>query len=274
MIRTRRSLLKGKLRRGIKDRLSLYHGMILLLVIILLFFLMGFMIIPVSIAKWVPFSLHSSLSADYSADEKSVIVSRLNLGLIIDTLRDQGTPVTWEQVATIQSDLETPVPSVTPLTGYLWTSTPVGGSNPTSTSAAHSQTSTVIPTVIASITPSQGSSTPTVFPDPTLSVDPTATLQYTPLATVPGATATVNIPRITPTRTDQPTKTLSATISAGTNTPTPVPVPTRTNTPTLMPTTLPPPTPTRTPTTLPPPTRTPTDPSPTRTPNSYPPPYP
>lgn len=300
-MKTRQLPPKRNAWRVFNDRSSLYRGLVILLVIILVLFLMGFIFIPVSIVKGVPFSLHSSLLADYSAEIKSGRIAPFNIGLMVDALRDQGTPVAWQQIATIQADLLTPVPSVTPLFDPGWTSTPIG-LTPTEIDATHRPSLTPASTWNVSSTPSQGTATATLSPNITVSIDPTLTLQVTPNSTSPITTASTSIPHLTPTRTVQPTattvviilspsptRTWIITVLPGTKTPTSIIQPTRTKTPTWTPTMPAPPTrtftpspsptdrptPTRTPTTPPPPTRTPTSPPPpTKTPEPYPPPYP
>jgi len=213
-------------------------------------------------SNWLPVSLHSVLAADYSADPRVLHLPPIQLGLIADILNDSAT-LTPGRFATLEGNLTTPVPTVTPRPGY--------------------PTSTLSPSLISPATPTPrtglvASATPlhaTITPMPS---QPSA---FTPTLTpVIFLTNTPPISTPYPTSTRLPTQWVSPTVpSAGT----PLPKPTNTFQPTAtlpLPTvTLPLPT-----ATLPPPTSTQLPPSPTphprptRTPNPYPgptsPPYP
>src|SRR3990172_5281160 len=97
-----------------RKRTIFYQASFLLLVLILLLLLVGFIFIPMSVSRWVPYPLHSMLRADYSADASAAVIPRMSLGLIFDTFSDMGTPVAWGGISTLQVELMNPVPSVTP----------------------------------------------------------------------------------------------------------------------------------------------------------------
>jgi len=200
-------------------------------------------------SNWLPVSLHSVLTADYSADLRALHLPPIQLGLIADILNDSAT-LTPGRFATLEGNLTTPVPSVTPRPGYPTSTIPPSPIPPA--------TPTPRPGLAASATPLLATMTP--MPSQTLSLTPTLT---------PGILLTNTPPISTPfaTSTRPPTQWVTPTVPP---TGTPLPQPTDTLRPPTS--TLPPPT-----STLPPPSPT-TRPRPTRTPNPYPgptsPPYP
>jgi hypothetical protein len=118
----------------------------------------------------IPVTLHSLLSADYSADAISLHFPDLNLTMILDALGDRGPNEASSAYATLQSNLLTPVASVTPLPGAI-TQNP-----PTATPTATPVSTSIIPTSI---------STPSVTPSPTPSLTPTGTGAPTDWPTYP-----------------------------------------------------------------------------------------
>jgi hypothetical protein len=178
-------------------------------------------------SDWLPVNLHSVLAADYSADPLALHLPPIQLGLIEDLLNDSAT-LTPGRFATLEGNLNTPVPTVTPRPGYSTPTMPIPtippatpsprpGQAATSTPALvsftppPSQVPSVIPTfpTIYSQTPTQPAGKATPTPPPTQFVTPTPPPTGTPLPP--------------PTETKQPpTSTLPA------PTATPIPLPTRT----------------------------------------------
>jgi len=204
-------------------------------------------------SNWFPVSLHSVLAADYSADLRALHLPPIQLGLIADILND-STTLTPGRFATLEGNLTTPVPTVTPRPGYPTPTLPASPIPPA--------TPTPRPGLAGSPTPLAASVTP--LPSQESSLTPTFTpWPFTP--TLPASTARATGTRF-PTQPATPTQPGTPTQPA-----TPTPVPTGTLLPGPTDTSRPPTS------TLPPPTSTPR-PRPTRTPNPYPgptnPPYP
>jgi hypothetical protein len=200
-------------------------------------------------SNWLPVNLHSVLAADYSADLRTVNLPPIQLGLIADILNDSATQ-TPGRFATLEGNLTTPVPTVTPRPGFPTSTIPPSPTPPATPTPRPglAVTATQLPATVTPI-PSQASSlTPTLTP--------ALIVTNTPVVSTPFATSTRP-----PTQWVSPTARPSGT---------PLPAPTNTLHPPTS--TLPPPT-----ATLPPPTPTPR-PRPTHTPVSYPgptsPPYP
>jgi hypothetical protein len=137
-------------------------------------------------------SLHSLLTADYSADAFNGQFPILNLSIILDTLGDHAPDGASSANATVQSSLLTPVASVTPLPGEVIQNTPTA--TPTAT--------LLVPTIAASATPT---STPSPTPSLTSTRTDTPTSQpfYTPQPTFRATVA----PTKTKTTQNRPTST-------------------------------------------------------------------
>jgi hypothetical protein len=225
----------------------------LIWLVIAVFFLMNCILVSFSVGRqffngqsqWLPIALHSLLQADYSADERRASLPAVQIDVVGDYINDQNVPNQPINLATIENNLDTPVPTVTPQsqgTVQLFTATSTqqsGGSNP-----------------VPSITP-----TPTPSQPAAVTQEPSQTSE-TSLITPTNIPTGTHRPTLTPTEGDTPTN--------------PPDLPTRTPSPTERPVTdtpLPPTLtdlpPTATETAVPP-TRTPTRPPPTNTPIPYP----
>jgi len=77
-------------------------------------------------ADLLPFSLHSLLESDYSADPHNLRIAAVNLSLIRDAIGDSSGFDAADRFATLQANLNTSVPTVTPST-----STTPGSPTPT-----------------------------------------------------------------------------------------------------------------------------------------------
>jgi hypothetical protein len=64
----------------------------------------------------LPFSLHSLLESDYSADPHNLRISAVSLSLIRDAIGDSSGFDAADRFATLQANLNTSVPTVTPST--------------------------------------------------------------------------------------------------------------------------------------------------------------
>ena len=261
-----------------------YRGIILFLILILIIFLMGFILMPANLSAWVPYNLHSKLLADYSTDLYPGSIHRVDMSMIIDAIRDKGTPVAIGYISELQSTLQFSVPTVTPVPttlqppGFEVTSTEdTRRSTPTQNSTGVPMTTR---TLVGSQTPGGTAlhtltRTPRFTPIPTTPVPNVTILPGSSTPTASGITVT---PFISPTRTPTSiyTPTRTSTIfptQTPRNSPTPTYTRTSTSTPISTSTRTPVPTPTRTATrTRPPPTRTPIPyPEPdTPTPDPYP----
>lgn len=198
--------------------------------------------------NWFPVNLHSLLAADYSADPPRLRLPAVHLDLIRDILQDYSTPGNpdlpgaTDRIATLQGELNTPVPSVTRLPGE-----PTQTRNPSQT-PTHSASATTSTPAASTMTPSATSTA--------------ASLPTIPSTATPTAGYLIPTMTVTSRATGQPTPTLR---------PPTQPAPTTTNLPEVSPTPRPNATPTPT-------NRPPTQPPPTEPPNPYPeptrPPYP
>ncbi len=167
------------------------------LVIFFMLLLIGLPIIESTNPSSVPYTLHSKLNADYSVDHHQNIVPAVNLGMIVDYLRDLGTPNPQVHYAIIQDGLNTEVPTVTP--GLYFTATPSSQADtPTATS--------MIATPVMSNTPQYeyGTPTPTTTPLNTITLLPTATPTIPGRTTTPGVVKTKTPTVIKPTATKLP----------------------------------------------------------------------
>jgi hypothetical protein len=191
-------------------------------------------------SRWIPIGMQSVLKADYSADAFVASLPQVDIGLIENAINDQpeasGQP---DRMATVVGNLQTPVPTITPINFTPGAGTPTPGLAATPTLPGQAPTRAPSDTPVSSQTAS-----PT--PTPTLNVYVTSTSTPSGGETPSGPTSTSR-PR--------------------TNTPLP---PTATTRP---PTNTPPPPPTNTP--KPPPTNTPVPPTkvyppPPPPPTSYP----
>ncbi len=197
-------------------------------------------------SPWLPVNLHSILRADYSPDPFSTPLPGVGLTIIREIIADAylggqgGSPEVSSRYATLQTQLETPVPTVTPPRP---TQTAPGQTAPTATvrvTMTLPPTQWVTPSVALSLTP-----TSTGIPSETVTASPTTTLTWT---SSPTLVVWTNTPHPTIVVTRRPTATR--------------PSPSRTPRPTSPPPTVGPPT-------HPPPTHPP-PPPPTRTPQPYP----
>ncbi len=211
--------------------------------------LVGLALLPTGLF-WVPYPLHSSLLADYSADAHSLNVQPVALALVKEILEEPGSTNQPGAFATLQAGLQTPVPTVTPRPsqGIPSAVTPL----PTSTPAPK----ITEPPIETTSTAVNASTTPEFSPSPVPTSTPVTNLTPSPTANRPYPTLASTVSQPKPTRTDRPPATKPP---PATRTPQPTHPPTEP--PTVAPTVPPTPVPTRAP------TRTPR-------PNSYPPPSP
>jgi len=108
-IRARRP--KNSTKRRIDFPRFVYQIALFLLMIILLLFLLGFIVIPIEVAAWVPYSVHSILTADYSADNMTISIPGLKMEVIFDAIQDLGTPVAWQSKATLEVIMQGTIPT-------------------------------------------------------------------------------------------------------------------------------------------------------------------
>ena len=254
----------------------IYQSVLISLMIILLLFLLGFIVIPVEVASWVPYSVHSILRADYSADDVAVLFPGLRMEVIFDAIQDLGTPVAWQSKATLEAYLQGTIPTATLLIIGQSTATLAPGITliPTETVQVTGGTT---PTGIIPNTPGTSKSpTPTATRFVTATMTPrnnaTATAQASAIPTQNYPTATNTVATFTSTpRPATPTAGFPTTQPAPSSTLTTLPTasrtPTSTPTRTPIPTFTQIPSPTITATIRPSPTAQPT---PTRTPRPYP----
>ena len=242
---------------GFTKRANWAMILVILIFLFILLLLVSLFLMESTNPDSVPYNLHSELNADYSADNRAIIFPAVQLGLIVDVIRDLGTPNPQAQLATIQAGLSTSVATVTsylPATATL----PPPLDDPTPTSTAATLTMTLQPssttTINPVVTPTWMQQTPT----------PTNVKTIIPPATKPPSTKPPN----TPSNPTQPPRTQAPptpTITAPSETPIPpsptIPPPTVTKLPPSP--TNPPPTATK-----PPPTST--NPPPTSTPETTP----
>lgn len=185
----------------------------------------------------VPVSVLSEINANYQLDSFQGRVAAMGMAIIEDVIFDQqpNNENAAQQAQAIVSDLQTQVPTVTPI--------PTG--SPTGIAA---QTGTIQATGASSGSPT-GTSIISSTPGPSSTYTLTAINTNTP---PPNTTSTntlipSNTPSLTPTPTFTPTKTSTPTLTP-TKTPTYTPTKTSTNVPTKTPTITPTNTPTLTPT--------------------------
>jgi hypothetical protein len=164
----------------------------------------------------IPVTLHSLLTADYSADAINMQFPILNLSIFLDTLGDHDPVKASGANATLQSSLLTPVASVTPMPGEVVQNPPTA--TPTPTLLAPSITASTTPTLTPTPTPSLTSvetetstSQPSYTPQPTyratLAPTKTRTTQNRPTSTQtfhPSPTPTKAPPTLAPTPTHKP----------------------------------------------------------------------
>jgi hypothetical protein len=191
---------------------------------ICLLFCMGFIFrVYIKSFLWLPVDLHSELKADYSADGLVPRMHTIQLELIRDAIHDQLFSTQNEdgaqndRYATLVSELQTPVATVTPQ--YPETRQPTSSTTqtPTLLSTTATMTQTVTSTATATAT--------------TTALEVTAT-------TIPTQAFITSVPKPTSTKPPQPTKTKIP--------PTQIP-PTATKPPTKIPPTATKPPPTRPP---------------------------
>ncbi len=197
-----------------------------------------------SAAGFIPVSMQSLQRADNSAEQREAFVAPIEIELIEDTLRDSEPELpaseVEQRVQEVLIELETPVPTVTPLdptssaaAQETIADTPTATLTPTagpSSTAGPSPTETDLPT--AGPSPTQAD-TATAGPSPTADASLTALAQSSP---IPSQSATP-IVTSSPTGTQTPTPTATLTASpTETYTPTPSPTYTPSHTPTYTPT--------------------------------------
>ncbi len=190
-----------------------------------------------TLIPWLAVSLHSQLSADYSPDLNARRLPPVRLALAADAFTDEsyalGTSTPGNYLATLQTDLLTPIPTVTPRPGEtLLPLTP-----PTFSPTPLSPSPTLFPT---------GTATPTWTATPTFTLAPTTTLTQTRLPPPPTPRFTQAPTRRPTNPPDQPTPTRTSTQQStrppATETPRPTPIPpTRTSRPTVTDDPYPPP---------------------------------
>jgi hypothetical protein len=147
----------------------------------------------------LPVSLHSPLAADYSPDERGVLLPRMDIALAGEAERDrrsvESTPGDLTVTATLPNPvstlveiLKTPVPTVTP---QRFTAFPTQTTSPT---LETEDTATPFETATPGPSPTNGTSvTPTSTPNISITLEPTRTLA--------GSTQVSPVP---PTRTPPP----------------------------------------------------------------------
>jgi hypothetical protein len=124
----------------------------------------------------IPVTLHSLLTADYSADAFYVRFPNLNIAILLDALGDRAPDKAASAYATLQSSLLTPVPTVTLMPGEITQNPPPA--TPTAPVAEPSATTSSTATATPSPTPSPtppGTNQPLSTVAPTLGPTPTPT---------------------------------------------------------------------------------------------------
>jgi hypothetical protein len=177
----------------------------------------------------IPVTLHSLLTADYSADAINIQFPILNLSIILEALGDLAPSGALNANATLQSSLLTPVASVTPLPGETIQNPP---------------TATPTATLINPSTTANATLTPTPSPTPSLAPAETETPTNQPFFTPQPTVWTTLVPTKTKTTQNRPTSTPSFHPSPTPNQAPPTQAPTPTNkppTPTARPTATQPP---------------------------------
>lgn len=210
----------------------------------------------------LPVSLHSPLRADYSPDERGMLLPQLDLELAAEAARDRlptagptgsATAPPFNPIPTMQEELRTPVPTVTPIAGSTRSALPTATPRLEATLPPSSAT----PASSATLAPSATLAASATLPaNATWTSTPAAGITRVPTQTPPAATQVSTLP---------PTRTLPPPTSTLPPPPTQTPVPLPTNTPVPPPTrtpvplpTDPPPSPYPQPTDPPPPTPGPT----------------
>jgi hypothetical protein len=149
------------------------------LVPLLLFLALAFVFsVTTPAPNWLPFNLHSVLSADYSSDLHGKRMPELKIQLIEEVMIDNGVPTIPGQFATLQAGLLTPVPTVTPAAPSEGGLPPGNDPQPTATLPGSGEKDNPTPTPSATAT-----ELPSSTPSPTSLPSPTATATPTPIAT-------------------------------------------------------------------------------------------
>jgi hypothetical protein len=123
----------------------------------------------------VPFSMHSVLKADYSAEALQGLYPAININIIREAILDQDDQADEDRLEEIVDSLLTPVPSVTPRFPATATSTELPQVQPSAvpTQSTHPQSTAVLPRDPDPTEASIPSAQPTVTGRP--AVRPTAT---------------------------------------------------------------------------------------------------
>jgi hypothetical protein len=153
----------------------------------------------------IPVTLHSLLTADYSADALNVRFPKLNISILLDALGDRAPDKAASAYATLQSSLLTPVPTVTLMPGEITQNPPTA--SPTATAAEPSTTASPTVTATPSPTPSPtpaGTNPPLYTVAPTLQPPPTSTRVKSTQTRPPRPTATATL--APPTQAATPTR--------------------------------------------------------------------
>ena len=176
-------------------------GLLLLSVSCLSLVLYDIVIGSISKDQFVPFSIHSILQADYSADLQSTPIALVDLSIIREIIADRFSlddDDASQLLTDILDQLKTPIPTVTPLNSLIQQPSPTPTLLPTST-----------PTVPPSRTPT-ASLSPTLSPTPSLTstTPPTPTRTYIPYYPTKTPIPPTKTPKPTATRTPTPTNTV------------------------------------------------------------------
>lgn len=149
--------------------------------------------------RYIPVTLHSLLTADYSADAIHLRFPNLQVSILLEALGDHAPGQAVSAYATLQSNLLTPVPTVTLGPGEI-PQIPSATPSPVVTNPAETSN----PTPTSSPTPSL---TPTIWGTPTNQPLYTAQPTLNPTLTPTKAKTT----RVRPTNTRPPQATATAT---------------------------------------------------------------
>lgn len=110
-----------------------------------------------TLIPWLSVSLHSLLSADYSADLDAQRLPPVRLALAAEAMADQGytlgTSIPGDYLATVQTNLLTPIPTVTPRPGETLLPLTTPPFSPTPLSPTPALLPTATPTPIWAVTP-------------------------------------------------------------------------------------------------------------------------
>jgi hypothetical protein len=183
----------------------------------------------------IPVTLHSLLTADYSADPINLQFPVLNLSIILEALGDNAPGRASIANATLQSSLLTPVASVTPLPGEIIQKPPTASPTMTLITPSITASATPTPSPTPNLNPIE-TETPTnqpfFTPQPTtwatLAPTKTKTTQNRPTSTQafrPSPTPTQAPPTLAPTPTNKPPT--ATTRPTATRPPNPYPAPTK-----------------------------------------------